>query len=422
MDIESSSRGFLTAFFRQSGTFMLVSGMVLAAGLAYLVMTKPVYESRGTVVVKFGQDARPDTRIDDKENVSEADANARQEIIQSYIKIIASRDLLRELVNEFGVYRLYPDLQHNLEEGIPPEEVAVSNLLEGDLNVAFDKSHMIEIAVRNENPHAATEFAARVIKAFSRRRTEIYNTPQTGFLQQQIAEARQKLESSQQNLQAFKQQAGISAIDEELEQLLREKSELSTAAFTALTEAQARLAELETREAEMRSTYRAGSPMLKRLQDTVAVARADLEKRQNDLDSSRGSGSTLSTRIANVDERLSYLEAQRGRYDELQQQVTIHEENYLYYLKRGEEARINNLLNSQNITRIGVVDHPVVPVEPVKPRKSIFLAVTLLAAMLAGAGVSVSRELLDDRLSNPDQVNSSLGVPVFASFEREIVR
>src|SRR5687768_5671884 len=116
----------------------------------------------------------------------------------------------------------------------------------------------------------------------------------------------------------------------------------------------------------MKSTYRMDSPMINGFKKTVAVARADLKQRQDDLNASAKSGSSLGTRMDNVDKRLSYLEAQRGSYNDLQQQVKIDEENYLYYLKRGEEARINKLLNSQNITRISVVDQPAVPVEPIK--------------------------------------------------------
>jgi len=421
MDIENSTRGILIAFFRQSRAFLLVSGMIVAAGLSYLLITKPVYEARGSLVVKFGQDARPESSANDPTAYSETDANARQEVIQSYIKIIMSTDMLREIVREFGAYRLYPDLKDALPEGVPPEEEAINMLLDGDLKVVYDQTHVIDIAVRNQNAQMATDLAARVMKSFIRRRTEIYNTPQTDFLRGQTEEARQKLEESQQGLQAFKKKAGISAIDEELAQLLREKSELNTVAYSAVTAAQAKLAELETQEAQMRATYRQGSPMLSRMQSTVAVARADLINRQQDLNGSGVSGNSLSTRISNVDKRLAYLESQRGSYNDLQQKVKINEENYLYYLKRGEEARINSLLNSQNITRIGVVDEPALPIEPVSPQKAIWLAVMLLAALMAGGGVALARELLDDRLTNPDQLYARLGVPVLITFEKEIV-
>jgi len=167
----------------------------------------------------------------------------------------------------------------------------------------------------------------------------------------------------------------------------------------------------------MQATYRDDSPMLQRLHETLAVAQDDLKKRKNDLNAPDGNGSSLAAKLASVDKRISYLELQRGKFNELQQQVTIDRDNYLIYLKRGEEARINNLLNKENITSIDVMDHPALPASPVKPKKLIVIALTFLAAMFAAAGTALSKELLDDRLTSPEKVYEALGVPVLASFE-----
>jgi uncharacterized protein involved in exopolysaccharide biosynthesis len=408
----------MTAFFRQGGTFLSVLAIVLSIGLTWLFITDPVYEASGSLVIKFGKNSFQEASMSEETPYPDADAGARQEVIRSFIKIILSKDLLRELVNEYGVYRLYPKLQQKIDDDIPADEVAVENLLEEDLEAVYDGTHIIDVRVRNQSPLAAAHFAGTVMKAFIRRQTEIYNTPQTDFLKGQIEEARQRLKKSQQAMQSFKQESGVSDIDEEMAQLLKEKSELGTLAFTAVSEAQTRLAELKTREAEMQSTYRASSPILIRMRKTVEVAREDLARRQRDLDTA-SSGSSLARKMRKVNNRITYLESQRVRFNELQQKLQIDENNYLYYVKRGEEARINNLLNRQNITRIAIVDQAAVPVEPEKPKVILWVSITLLAALMAAIGAALVRELLDDRLSNPEQVYSSLGVPVLASFEKE---
>jgi capsular polysaccharide biosynthesis protein len=63
------------------------------------------------------------------------------------------------------------------------------------------------------------------------------------------------------------------------------------------------------------------------------------------------------------------------------------------------------------------MDHPALPASPVKPKKLIVIALTLLAAIMAAAGAALSKELLDDRLTTPEKVFEVLGVPVLASFE-----
>jgi uncharacterized protein involved in exopolysaccharide biosynthesis len=414
---ENFMRTFLTGFFRQSFTFVFFFLLVGGLGVAYLTVTKPIYEVRSSMLVKFGKDARPDGSTSENTDYADADYHARQEIIQSYIKIMLSRDLLRELVNKVGPSQLYPGLKLKPKDNTPMSEVVIDKLLGGDLKVTNDESHVIDIAVRNHDPRIAMEICTFVMNAFIRKRTEIYNTPQTNFLQSQIDEAHKKLDISQKNLQAFKEQAGISAIDEELSQLLREKSDLTALAYNAITDSQKRLADLKEKEAEMQSTYRDDSPMLQRLHDTLVVAQEDLKKRRNDLNAPDGNGSSLAAKLASVDKRISYLESQRGKYNELQQEVSIDQDNYLVYLKRGEEARINNLLNKENITSIDVMDHPSLPASPVTPKKLIVLALTFLAALMAGCGMALSRELLDDRLTTPEKLYDALRVPVLASFE-----
>lgn len=414
---ESFMRTFLTGFFRQSFTFVLVFLLVGGLGVGYLTVTKPIYEVHSSMLVKFGSDARPDGNASENTDYAQADYHARQEIIQSYIKIMLSRDLLRGLVNKFGPSQIYPDLKLKPNDKTPISEMVIDKLLGGDLKVTNDESHVIDIAVRNRDPHIAIAIATFVMDAFVRERTEIYNTPQTNFLQQQIEESRQKLEAAQRTLQAFKQQAGISAIDEELSQLLKEKGDLTALAYTAITDAQKRLSDLQEKQAEMEATYRDDSPMLQRLHETLVVAQEDLKKRRNDLNAPDGNGSSLSAKLASVDKRIAYLESQRGKYNDLQQQVSIAQDNYLIYLKRGEEARINNLLNKENITSIDVMDHPALPASPVKPKKLIVLALTFLAALVAAGGMALSRELLDDRLNTPEKLYDALRVPVLASFE-----
>ena len=98
----------------------------------------------------------------------------------------------------------------------------------------------------------------------------------------------------------------------------------------------------------------------------------------------------------------------------------MRDEIYRALQKQSEDARISNLLDGKNAAHIDIVDNPALPFEPVKPQKKIFLVITLLAALVSGFGTMLSRELLDDRLSNPEQVLTHIGVPVLAVYRNEI--
>ncbi|MCA9017937.1 MAG: hypothetical protein KDA77_21615 [Planctomycetaceae bacterium] len=180
---------------------------------------------------------------------------------------------------------------------------------------------------------------------------------------------------------------------------------------------------LKAKQAEMRATYKADSPVMKRLQDSIAVAEKQLSDRQSDLNNNSGAAVTdkdgsLAQKIAAIDKRIAWLEAQRGTFNELDQRVRMDEENFQYYRQRGEEARVNNLLNRENITRISIVDRPVVPAKPIGPRKKLILIAFLLAGMVMGLGLSLTLEILDDSVASPEQLTASLGLPVLASFRK----
>lgn len=420
MEIECNTRGLLTVFFRQKLKFLLVFSLIVAAGGYYLATAKPVYEANASLLVKFGQGALPDLNRPESKVVGNSDQSERSQIMESHVKILTSSDLLKDVVTIFGVQKLYPNLTEKPDSPLSPEQIAINILQYNDLDIrTSDKGNLININVRNGDPAIAAEFSKLLIEKFLVRQAEVFNAPRTGFLQQQIDEAKQKLEVSQQEFQDFKTDVKISSFDEEMNQLIAEKGTLSGYAFQAVTQAQTILSDLETKEADMRATYRSDSPMVKRLHDSIATAREQLQARQADLNTAGDEGdSSLSAKIASINERMAFLESQRSRYKELEQRLKMDQDNYEYYQKRGEEARVNDMLNQENITRISVVDQPSALNVPVRPRKFIILMATLMAAGLFGLGIALTFEILDDRLTSPQQVTAALRLPVLASFDR----
>lgn len=416
MELDYSLRGLLSALFRQKGKIILTGAAIMVLGCAYLAAMPLVYESNGSLLVKFGQDARPSVSVDGTRRAAEASSSEREEIIQSNIGIIYSNDLLRSVVVQFGADRLYPGIAETLVGADTPEGSAVKKLQGGDLIAqSSSRNNIIDLTVRNKDAAVAGSFATLLIENFIRRQAEIYNKPQTGFLQQQVEEAGIKLAAAQQALQAFKARTGISSLDEEMTQLMRQKSDMSGIAYEAVTRAQADLAALEARYAEMRATYRPNSPAALRMQQSIAAARNEVEQRQADLNIAGVQSSSLSSKLQMIDERLGYLEQNRADYNELAQRVNIEEENYKFYQQRGEEARANDILNQQNITRISVIDTPFVPTQPAnRQRKLLFIAV-LMAAGVAGLSVALLFEILDDRVRTPAQLSSRLRLPVMAT-------
>lgn len=429
MEIEFSSRGLLTAFFRHKIKALFVFLAIIAAGMHFLANQVPNYAVSASMIVKFGQEAVPNLSLTNTTRASETPKD-KQEVVNSLISLLKSTDLLREVVAEVGATKLYPDLAAPAVSH--PLEKAVNRLRDKDLLPAnTGETNLITLKVYNPDPEVATEFTSLLISRFIKRQAEIFTPQRTDFLDEQIEGARKTLLKAQEDFLAFKTETKISNLEQEMQQLIAERGSLSTLSFGVLTEARNKLADLESQRAGLLATHRADSIMVDKINQSIAVARARVAQIQNDLENTTRreeslglNGKTskkgdLSTRIAEIDARIKYLENNRGRYQDLEQKVQASEESYTHYQKRGEDARLNAVLNEHNITRITIVDTPTASPYPVKPDKDTLALLIVIVALCAALGVAFLLEIIDDRLTSPQQLSSALRAPVLVSYDRK---
>jgi uncharacterized protein involved in exopolysaccharide biosynthesis len=411
MKIEPTTRGFLSAIFRQRKRFATVFLLIMAGGLLYVLFTRSEYEAAGSLLVKFGRDATPEIARSDNNMPEIITQSDRRETIVSDIGILQSHALLYEIIQSIGVENLYPGITRRVKGKDNPTEAAIRQLWKSDLIVKSNpQSNIIDVRMVNEKPVIAASFVHTLFERFIQRQSEMFNKPQTNFLENEVREAANKLERSQQSLEAFKQDKEISSIDDEIAELLRQKSDAGTVDLDGNDDAWDRLAEMQAKESQMLATYLPSSPLVARQHQSVALAKKQLEQRKAEQNARIGDAT------AKINKRIAELEAQRTHYRDLARQVEIDEENYKNYQLRSENARINALLNRNSITPIVVVDEPVVPVKPLRPRRMLIIAMCLLAGAIFGTATALAFETLDPRFTSPQQVHDILGVPVMANF------
>lgn len=410
MQIEFTTRGLLAHFFRQSRKITQIFIAVCATGLIYLLVVKPTYETGGSLLIKFGNNT-PQRITHVEGDTSIISQDDRRETMQSNIDILQSHDLILSLVNEFGVENIYPGIIAHVGTSDSPAEAAVRRLMKSDLTIKSGQfSNVIEINMQSHNAALAAKFVHRLMEAFIAKQSDIYNKPQTAFLNEQVREAAAKLEEDQRKLEEFKAQNGISLPDKEIEALLQEKSEAGTASLDNLDSARDKVSELQSEERKLRLTYLPSSSEVQHLHQQVLLAQEQLRERQNELESRTGGQATR------INKRIAALEKQRKPYDDLVRQVNIDEKAYKSYQERSEEERMNANLSQKNITSISVVDEPAVPVKPAYPRKMVVLALTMIAAIIMSFGIALAAEVYDQRFTGPAQLAPTLGVPVMATF------
>jgi hypothetical protein len=99
---------------------------------------------------------------------------------------------------------------------------------------------------------------------------------------------------------------------------------------------------------------------------------------------------------------------------DLLREAKANEDNYLLYLHKREEARIEEALDRTGILNVGMVEQPTVPTAPVRSAL-IFVVVGFLLAMAVSTGLVFTQEYLDSSFRTPAEVLSELKIPVLAS-------
>jgi len=90
------------------------------------------------------------------------------------------------------------------------------------------------------------------------------------------------------------------------------------------------------------------------------------------------------------------------------------QESYLLYVKKREEARMDDALDEGGIVNVVIAEPPVVPALPIWPAWAI-LMVGFAAAGTSGTVVAFALDYLDPGFRTPDEALAYLSVPVLAS-------
>jgi succinoglycan biosynthesis transport protein ExoP len=327
----------------------------------------------------------------------------------------------------------------------------------------------------------AHDAVQQLLKQFYAQEAAVYANPQLHFSDDEATKAREKLTEAQNTLAAFKAKNSIADLQQQVTQLLLQRTDVETRlnnAHARVVEAEQRQSALEqllkdvprevtasaageqyhavdaaetqldallTKRSQMASNYQPDSPLFQQLDAQFAslrkiakdrtleaksrAANAPNVVRQNiDTDylraaaeatSARQPEQVLATQLQGIDKQLSRLEAQRNQYDDMVRTVQIQNDTYRALAIRYETARVEANRNAQSISAAAVIAAPSIPDRPARPRRKLIALATLLAGLILATGAVLLVEAIDDRLSGPRDVVRTLRLPVFATFDTD---
>jgi tyrosine-protein kinase Etk/Wzc len=257
--------------------------------------------------------------------------------------------------------------------------------LQDDLKVSEKgkKTGIIQIVLDGERPPrvAATLDAISTLylrQNVERKSAEAEKTLE--FLNTQLPDVKAKVDAAEARLNAYKSRVGSIDLTLEAQAVLDKTADIEKA-----------LTELDLKRKELLEKFTESHPAL-----------ITLKQKKEQLEAERAA---LEGQIKNMPE-----EAQESI--RLARDVKVANELYVLMLNKAQEM---NVLKAGTIGNVRILDHALVGTKPVKPKKALTAALSLVVGMMLGIVAAFVRKSLTRGVEDPDLIEQRLGLSVYAS-------
>lgn len=482
LETSVSLRDILTILFRQKRTILAVwiSTILLATVVAFLMT--PIFEARTSILVKLGREHIYRPEVGNTGAIPQI-AFESKSTIKSEIVILTSPDVIRSVIQQLDVEKLYPKLVENPPRNMTPIQAAVVKF-EKDLSVDFVKdSYVIEVTFRHEDAELAAQALNLLVEFSKEKHLQTYSAPKMSFLEQQVLLYRQKLNDSESRLQAFKQQHSVSSLVEQRRLLLEQQRELDSSLKATQNQIQGLLSQLaslrgqaksipkkiplssqteqyqhqsidiakgnlltlQMKEQELLTKYTEKSRLVAqvrqeiemvkkfiaeqdtRLADTVTTGLNPVYQQMEiallngkaELRGAEARHEEIAHQVRSLSASLRELDQKEAKLKDLEREPEMDQKNYQMYQTKAEEARVSEEMDRLKMTNISIIQPATAPPKPIRPAKTLYILLSVVFGGALGLGVGFVAEYLARGYTTAEQAAEDLGLPVLATFHQQ---
>lgn len=430
----------------------ITTAFLIGAG-AYILIVSPTYQSASLLRIKPQQSlgdsilsslpVGSDTQIKQQMN-TDAEILKSRTVVEPVIKQTEDPD-------EDGEY---PSYENYIKKNI--------------VTKPFKDTSILEVDVMGKSPEQAQQTNQLLVNGFLKRLADLSHKEQQTtreFLQQRVVSAKSELDTAESKLQDFQIANKIYSTDDQMKGLTDKLSlidktkaenqldlETAKAALNsingqldsagksiadspAIEQYKVQLAQLEETKAGYIGKYTDEHPKMQEINQQIQQTKEALNQEignivsQNAPSSSTVQQGLLADKFKNEaaiavaegkNQALAQLDAQNNTaiealpekergYIRVKRDADVAQEIYIMLAKRLEEAKVAEVMVPNEVQ---VVDAATLPEKPVKPRKVLIMALSLILGLLAGTGFTVAKSLLNRRIKTADDVEQYLNLPV----------
>ena len=468
-----SFRDLLTIFFTKLHVFLGILICIIVITLAVAFLTDPIYKVTGNILVKpmIEQSVKlmapPATHL--------ATLPVRVQEITSEVSILQSPQLLSTVVKELDltkpekpkslfsravlsffdqVHRLMVTLGLSVQPS--PEDQAVLALKKKLAIKPIALSNVIEISLSGDSPERITKIVNTLMHDYVEYHVVLYRAKGAReFYADQAQLFAQRLTEAEQDLERFKKNWSIIEISAqndaniELLRMLRENLAVVQANIsdrqTKIGTQQRNLAktgEVGAFTKDMQSgileelvrtmgpllidrervavhyqksslKYQALNRQVEELKQLYSKQVKDILQGNNlDLTGLNSYARVLRKDISEIEIKSLLLSEKQVEYDRLMRELKQHEKNYLLYLNKTEEARIEEQQDTSRASNVIVTSWARVPSVPIFPRKFLMAFLSLVIGSFVGIAGAFAAYYMDHTVKTPEDIIRTCRLPV----------
>jgi capsular exopolysaccharide synthesis family protein len=359
------------------------------------------------------------------------------------------------------------------------KEEAAADLLDSlTVAPGENEALVVELSYESSDPRFAQAVTAKVLDAYLAEHMAVYRAKGSyAFFDEQFGEAKKKLDALQAELEQVRTKAGVSAINNQITVALSRKDRLqdslvkntgavaSAAARVAKLQAalqtlpqtlvtqkttgngnpaadslRAKLQELQLQLEKETATYEENSrpveslrrqvdkaeqlvkqekPEREQVTESLNSLRQSIEQLLLEAEAGRSSEeaqtAVLAKDLKDVETELQTLTEADTRITYLTREITIAETNYKKYGESREQARIDQAMQTDKISNIGVLQAASLPGSPSAPNRPLQYALGLLLGLVGAVSTALVAERADHAIKTPDDIDERLHLPTLAS-------
>lgn len=199
------------------------------------------------------------------------------------------------------------------------------------------------------------------------------------FLTSQLPEFKKQLENSEDVYANFRNKNGTIAFDEEAKEILSQAVQLQT-----------KMLEAEQQRRELLSRFTEANPKVRVVDGQIMAFRHELGA---------------------IDRRVSAMPMLQRDALRLERDVRVNGELYKSLLNSSLQLR---LVKEGKVGNVRLLDKATEPKKPVKPQKSLIVALSMVLGLFCGILLAVARSKMASGIHNPQEIEDRLGLSVYS--------